>query len=344
MRQLFCLVLLVPLSALAANPQVKENTRDIAALQAEQVVQDGRIEALELTDPVPGPEGPAGPQGLQGDPGPAGPQGPAGADGADGADGAVGPQGPDGPQGPEGPEGPPGGAPPGVSTEAAQIQTSLDLTSGLRWLVAEHYRQNGAFAFNNTDAGAEPATSWSNNYVESASVITGVIEITFGVDAAATIQFGRVFLTPTDPGSGVVWFDCTGDGITDAYLAELDCAFSDRPHEPIFSIRNQIETSFDLLDQSNAQQQIQDFYNQNGFWPFDNFQAGLGAPTEYQNNYITQMIVSANGQITMVFGNDAYAHIFGQTLEWTPTDNGSSIQWECTSIGIPNNFLPNECR
>lgn len=326
MRYLMCLIISMPLSAMAGSPQTNQNTADIAALEAGQAVQDGRIIALELTDPVPGPEGPQGPAGT------------------DGADGAIGPQGPEGPQGPVGPEGPPGGALPGVSTEAAQIQTSLDLTSGLRWLVADHYSHNGFFAFDNASAGADPATSWSNKFVSSSSVFNGVIEIVFSNDASPLIANTRVFLTPTDPGSAVVWFDCSGDGITDLYLAELDCAFSDRPHEPTYSIRRQVETSTDLLGQSNVQQLIQDFYNLNGFWPTDNFQAGLGAPNEYQNHFITQMIVTGNGEITMVFGNDVHATIFDQALTWTPIDNGGSIQWDCTSIDIPNKYLPTECR
>jgi len=319
MRHLTWLALLIPVSALAVNPQTNQNTADIETIQAEQVVQDSRIKALELTDPVPGP---------------------AGADGADGIDGM---DGAEGPQGPVGPEGPPGGAPPGVSLEAAQIQTSLDLTSGLRWLVSDHYRHNGFFAPDNATAGADPAATWSNNFVDNVSFNNGVIEITFRSDAAPAIANARVFLSPVDPGSAVIWFDCFGDGITDAYLAELDCAFSDPPPEPIFSIRRQIETSVDLLDQANAKQLVQDFYNANGYWPSDNFQLGLGQPYEYQNKYVTQLVVANTGLIAVWFGNDAHASIQNETLTWIPIDNGSSIQWDCYS-NIPEKFLPLECR
>lgn len=114
MRHLILLALLLPVPVLAVNPQIEQNSLEIEKIKNEQVIQNGRIKALELTDPVPGPAG------------------------ADGMDGAVGPQGPEGPQGPVGPEGPPGGAPAGVSTAAAQIQSALDLTSGLRWLVADY--------------------------------------------------------------------------------------------------------------------------------------------------------------------------------------------------------------
>jgi hypothetical protein len=70
-----------------------------------------RVTALELTDPVPGPEGPiglTGPQGPQGDPGADGASGLPGADGADGADGTPGLPGADGADGADGTPGLPG--------------------------------------------------------------------------------------------------------------------------------------------------------------------------------------------------------------------------------------------
>jgi len=70
-----------------------------------------RVTALELTDPVPGPEGPiglTGPQGPQGDPGADGAPGLPGADGADGAPGLPGADGAPGLPGADGADGAPG--------------------------------------------------------------------------------------------------------------------------------------------------------------------------------------------------------------------------------------------
>lgn len=324
MRHLVWLALLPPLSAFAVSPQTAQNTKDIAVLQAEQVVQDKRIKALELTDPVPGPAGPAG------------------ADGMDGAVGPQGPEGPPGPAGPVGPEGPPGGAPPGVSTAAAQIQTALDLTSGLRWLVTDHYSRNGVFAADNAVAGATPPDTWSNRYVDNVLVYNGLIEIMFRDDAAPEIANARILLIPVDPGSAVVWFECAGDGVTDPYLAELDCTFSDPPHEPTFSIRSQVDSSENLIQQANARQLVQDYYNLNGSWPSSNAQVGLGLPDEYQNRYVTQLEVSSIGLITITFGNDAHPLLENRILMWIPIDNGSSIQWDCFS-DVEARFLPFAC-
>ncbi len=330
MRGLIWLTLLLPIPALAANPQVEMNSLAIEKLKVEQVIQNSRINALELTDPVPGPAGPVGPPGADG------------ADGIDGVDGVDGMDGMDGAQGAVGPQGPPGGAPAGVSTAAAQIQTALDLTSGLRWLYADHYRKNGSYAMDNATAGAEPPGAWSNQYVEQAQVTFAGIEIIFRDSAAAEIANSRVYLLPNDPGSSVIWFDCVGDGINDAYLAELQCTFSDPPHEPVYSIRRQIETGNDLVDQVDAKQLVEDFYNQNGIWPMDNTQIGLGPAFEYQNPYVFQLEVIGPGLITIWFGDNAHPELQFQTLTWIPLDNGSLIQWECYS-GIESRYLPAEC-
>jgi len=232
----------------------------------------------------------------------------------------------------------------GLSTEAAQIQTGLNLTSGLRWLVADYYIDRGALPFDNVSAGADVGTSWSNRFVESATIVAGVIEIRFNANAAAQIANQIVFLTPVDPGSAVVWFDCSGDGVTDSFLAELDCAFSDGPYKPIYDVRQQVATVFELLKKTNAQQLIEDYHQTNGIFPADNLQAGLQASAEYQNKYVTEMTVSAAGVITMTFGNDAHNVISGMSMRWTPDDTNAVIQWACDSLDIPNKYLPAECR
>jgi len=232
----------------------------------------------------------------------------------------------------------------GLSVQAAQIQTGLDLTSGLRWLITNLYVENGFIADDNAGAGAPPATSWNNRFVASANIVSGVIHIQFRADAAPQLANQFVYLTPVDPGSGSLWFDCSGDGVTDPFVAELNCAFSDSPYMPIYVPRRQVDTAFDLLEQSNAQQLIEDYHQTNGIFPTDNLQAGLQASAEYQGKYVTEMAVSAAGVITMTFGNDAHFAISGMSMRWTPDDTNAVIQWVCDSLDIPNRYLPPECR
>lgn len=232
----------------------------------------------------------------------------------------------------------------GLSPEAAQIQTALDLTSGLRWLIADFYVNQGIFPPDNATAGAEPANAWQNRFVSSASVVNGAIAIDFGGNAAEQLAGRQVFLTPTDPGSGAVWFDCTGDGVTDPYVAELDCAFSDLPPQPMYRFRQIVLTALDMLEKSNAQQAVEDYYALNGAFPSDNVQAGLAHPSAYQGKFISELTVSEFGQITITFGNDAPAVLSGETLAWSPDATSAVINWACASLDLANKYLPIDCR
>ena len=342
MRRFIWMAIITPITVFAANPQVEQNTRDIAEIKTEQVAQNKQINALKTYQSVQDTnietlQAEQVNQGMnietmqieqvqQND-----------RIGALELTDAV-----PGPQGPPGPPGAPGSAPPDVSLAAAQMYSALELTSGLRWLISDHYRRNGFYAANNATAGAELPEAWSNPYVESASVFNGMIEILFRDVAAPEIAGSRLFLLPQDPGSAVVWYECFGDGLNNAYLAELNCLFSDPPYEPVYTIRRQIQSAIDLLTQSNAQQSIQNYYNLNGSWPTSNQAAGLGLPVQYQNLYVTVLQVTGAGVIETVFGGASHLSIQNQILAWIPIDNGASIQWDCYSV-IPEVYLPDEC-
>lgn len=325
MKRLTWLALIAPITALATNPQVDQNTANIAALQDEQAIQNKQINHLKTQQALQSEafQTLRTEQSLQAsDIGVLQSQQQVQDERITALESAL--------------------PPPTLSLAAAQIQSALDLTSGLRWLVADHYRRNGTFAADNALAGADAPPAWSNAYVESSTVFNGVIEIWFRNTAAPEIAGGRIFLLPNDPGAAVIWFDCVGDGLTDAYLAELDCLFVDKPHEPLYTIRRQIDTSNDLMAQSSAQQSIQDFYNLNGVWPLDNMQAGLAMAEQYRNRYVDRLEVSGPGTITLTFSDAAHPSIRFQSLIWIPTDNGASIQWDCFSE-IPARYLPVDC-
>ena len=243
----------------------------------------------------------------------------------------------------------------GLSREAKQIQTAFDLTSGIRWLIADHYRSTGRYPPDLGSVGATRPEDWSNKFVQDASIRPdGEISIYFRADAAPGIANTYVFLVPVTSGSGITWFDCTGNGNNDVFVAELDCTFSDLPYEPQHRIQQQVLTAFDLLEQSDARQIIQDFYNTNGYWPINNADAGLGAPNTYQNRYITELTLIDDDDfgysgfaISMTFGKSAAQEITGNTIIWRPITYGNSIEWECDGgIGLNTHpiYLPIVCR
>lgn len=320
MRHLVWLALLVPLSSLAANPQTVQNTADIATIQGEQVIQDGRIKALELTDPVPGPEGP---------------QGPAGPTGATGPQGLQGVPGPEGPQGPEGPEGPPGPAGDTPSSIEGQVLTAIPLASEIRYLSAEYYRRNGIFPFTNADAGAPLATEIQNDFISSVAINGIEIIVTFGNNADPAIQNGMIIFTSNFSGNDV-YFTCNTDGIVDPYFSPDSCVFVDEPPEPITTIRKQVASAIPLA--SEARWLLEDYYRNTGVFPQDNSEAGAEPPTNITNSYVTNISIVSGGIVTATYGHNANALIAGTTMIFTATDNGGSISWECAAINIQDRY------
>jgi len=110
--KLFCLVaiLAISLPAHAKKGKHKSGLR-IHAWEKEDAILHQRIDAMQLTPGLAGPQGAdgtPGPLGPAGSMGPDGPMGPAGSMGPDGPMGPAGSMGPDGPMGPAGPKGPAG--------------------------------------------------------------------------------------------------------------------------------------------------------------------------------------------------------------------------------------------
>ena len=81
--------------------------------------------------------------------------------------------------------------------------------------------------------------------------------------------------------------------------------------------------------------------------PADNNESGLAVATGIQGKYVTSVAVgNQDGVITVTFGNDVNAQIFGEavTLTADTTDSGS-VQWVCASAGvIEDKHLPTPCR
>ena len=61
--------------------------------------------------------------------------------------------------------------------------------------------------------------------------------------------------------------------------------------------------------------------------------------------YVTQVEVTAGGNIVVSYGNDVNTKILGATLTMTPTDNQGSVSWACTGDAIlVTKWLPPACR
>ncbi len=112
-----------------------------------------------------------------------------------------------------------------------------------------------------------------------------------------------------------------------------------------YTIRAQISDGLSLA--SGAKTAIAEFYQNRGAWPASNAEAGLAAEASISGNFVTQVGVFGGPAGTVVeveYGNSANSVIQGKLVRLTPTDEGGSIDWVCSSPNIGERYLPTQCR
>lgn len=94
-------------------------------------------------------------------------------------------------------------------TVRSQVTEGLNLASDTKAAVAEIYAQTGDFAdIDSGSQGIAVAADKSGKYVSSVAVADGVITITFGNDASASIDTETLALTPGVNDNGDVVWQC----------------------------------------------------------------------------------------------------------------------------------------
>lgn len=337
-----CYALLIPIAVQAQNvePRVNANENsvqalrtDVAAVEVEQVIQNQRIDAIEATDPVPGPEG------QQGD------QGPMGAPGFNGADGAVGPEGPQGPPGDGG----------GFSASDAVVYSQLlggqTLSNDIRWLVRDFLRDTGTLPQNLLQMGADPL--YENGVVSRLNYRDfGEIQVFMNGPNVDPRLAGAVWVfTPVLTGTGIsldIHWICEAGFLPaeKAIFDQVPCDLPTTAPHSISSIRRQVLDGIALAEQ--FQDEVQAVWTATQAWPVDNASAGIPDASSIQSAYVTQVEIGPGGTIgaiTATFGNDSHTLLNGSTLQWTAFDPGSGILvWECSSSQIADPYLPGYCR
>ena len=92
---------------------------------------------------------------------------------------------------------------------------------------------------------------------------------------------------------------------------------------------------------------VGEYYFNNERWPADNAAAGLAEPAEIHGMYASAVEVRPTGAIVVGFSSNApqkaQASLDGATLVFTPTTDGATIQWACTSDSIAQKHCPSTC-
>ena len=108
-----------------------------------------------------------------------------------------------------------------------------------------------------------------------------------------------------------------------------------------YTIRAQISEGLNLA--GGAKAAVNASYSENQELPVDNAAAGLADPEDINGKYVYSVNVE-DGEIEIVYGEDAHFMINGYSLYLLPEAKGSRIEWTCYSEDIGDRHLPAACR
>ena len=108
-----------------------------------------------------------------------------------------------------------------------------------------------------------------------------------------------------------------------------------------YTTRAQVSEGLSLS--AGAKAAVTEHFQDRGYLPADNYQAGISQPKKIYGLYVDQVQVY-NGQVIVTYGRNASSGIDGSRLVVAPNVNGRYVNWTCYSPDIPGKWLPSSCR
>ncbi len=111
-----------------------------------------------------------------------------------------------------------------------------------------------------------------------------------------------------------------------------------------YAIRSQVAHGINLA--AGAKVAVAEYYQDQGDYPTNNTTAGLAAAASIRGKYVTQVEVTAGGNIEVTFGNDVNIKILDAVMTVSANDdNDGSLSWACTGdMTLVDKWLPPACR
>lgn len=120
-----------------------------------------------------------------------------------------------------------------------------------------------------------------------------------------------------------------------------------------YTIRAQVSEGLSLA--AGAKASVTEYYQDRGFFPGTNANAGISTATSITGNYVSNVAIggaAANGVITVTYSSagqqQANQSINGATLELSPVTNAGSVDWNCRAtagaLSTSPKWLPSACR
>jgi len=79
-----------------------------------------------------------------------------------------------------------------------------------------------------------------------------------------------------------------------------------------------------------------------GTFPGSNTLAGIDGTID--SNYVTGVVVSGSGLITVTMASAAADEVAGDTIVFTPSFGNGSVDWTCTGGDVEDKYRPANCR
>jgi len=109
-----------------------------------------------------------------------------------------------------------------------------------------------------------------------------------------------------------------------------------------YTIRAQVSEGVNLS--YSVRSAIEEYFNNQSELPANNDEADLPMPGKINGNYVSQVSVK-DGEIVVVYGNNAHENVAGKTLLFVPdASKGPEFSWTCSSLEIPDKWLSSRCR
>ena len=102
-------------------------------------------------------------------------------------------------------------------TIRAQVSEGLNLAGGAKAAVSEYTMDRGTFPTTNDQAGISASTDITGKYVASVGNVSGLITVTYGGDAHATLSGDALLLSATTNAGSIEWV-CKSNNIADKHL------------------------------------------------------------------------------------------------------------------------------
>ncbi|MDR2613935.1 MAG: pilin [Candidatus Accumulibacter sp.] len=109
-----------------------------------------------------------------------------------------------------------------------------------------------------------------------------------------------------------------------------------------YTARAQMTEAFNLAGGQKGA--VAETHSNFGSWPTSNTAAGIAGSGSIKGKYVASVSIGAGGAITATMKGSSVADgIKNKTLVLTPTANGGSYSWDCSSTA-EKKFLPASCR